>query len=325
MPDTESDLPNYEGARPMSEVPADGRPFLPPPWTLVSVELADGSPAAALQTADGFALPACLRGCDGVLDVLRDWAARRGPLRELDVAVEQTVHPRRVLAPLTFPDKVLCSGPNFTDHLAEMGQTGLGASWTPFFFLKPPTTTLVADGAPVLVSGDPADQVDWEGELAAVVGVGGRDILVADALDHVAGYAVANDISLRGPFRRDTPAAPFQWDWVAQKCADTSLPLGPGLVPAWHVADVQDLRIRTTVNGVVKQDGSTRDMVCSVAELVAHASRSMTLAPGDVIVTGTPAGVGAGRGEFLRPGDVMRVSIDGVGSLENPVARRNPR
>lgn len=296
-----------------------------PPWGLVSARDRDGVLTAALDVGGALRSHPALAGCASVKDVLADWGARRDALVDPDLTLGDDLPGARRELLITHPPKVLCSGPNFTDHLAEMGQSGLGASWTPFFFLKPPTTTLVADGAPVLVSGDPADQVDWEGELAAVVGVGGRDILVADALDHVAGYAVANDISLRGPFRRDTPAAPFQWDWVAQKCADTSLPLGPGLVPAWHVADVQDLRIRTTVNGVVKQDGSTRDMVCSVAELVAHASRSMTLAPGDVIVTGTPAGVGAGRGEFLRPGDVMRVSIDGVGSLENPVARRNPR
>lgn len=299
-------------------------PPLEPPWSLVSVEL-DDRRAAAVSTPDGFFVPACLEGCAGVLDVVREWPARSGPLRRLDLAAQTPVQPRRVLAPLTFPDKVICSGPNYIDHLAEMGQSGLGPSWTPFFFLKPPTTTLIADGAPVLISGDPADRVDWEGELAAVIGIGGRDIQMAEALDHVAGYAVANDISLRGPFHRDTPAAPFQWDWVAQKCADTSLPLGPGLVPAWHVPDVQDLRIRTAVNGETKQDGHTGNMVCGVAELVSHASRQMTLAPGDVIVTGTPAGVGAGRGEFLRPGDVVRVTIDGVGTLVNPVLERDQR
>lgn len=167
--------------------------------------------------------------------------------------------------------------------------------------------------------------MDWEGELAVIVGLGGRDIPVATALEHCAGYSVANDISLRGPHRRDTPAAPFQWDWLASKGADTSLPLGPGIVPVWQVPDVQDLRIRTWVNDELMQDGTTADMVCSVAELVSHASRQVTLEPGDVLATGTPAGVGAARGRFLAPGDVVGVSIDGIGTLENPIRRRQDR
>ena len=305
--------------------PSTTEPLLPPSWTLLSVDLDEGGPAAVIRQGPDHYRPPCLVGLTTVLDVVRAWPVLWEELRRVDLAGEPPVRVRAVLAPLAFPDKVLCSGPNYTDHLAEMGESDLGPSWTPFFFLKPPTTTLIADGEPVLVGGDPADQVDWEGELAVVIGVGGRDIPVGRALEHVAGYAVANDISLRGPFRRDTPAAPFQWDWVAQKCADTSLPLGPGLVPSWQVPDVQDLRIRTTVNGKVMQDGHTGDMVCSVAELVSHASGQLTLAPGDVIATGTPAGVGAGRQVFLRPGDVVQVSIDRVGTIRNTVLRRESK
>jgi 2-keto-4-pentenoate hydratase/2-oxohepta-3-ene-1,7-dioic acid hydratase in catechol pathway len=301
------------------------RPETSPAWQLVSVEFDDGQRTAALLVDDVVVLPEQLRGYPGLIDVVRDWANLRNALRGLDLASAERVPVRAILAPLTYPNKVLCSGPNFTDHLAEMGESGLGDAWVPYFFLKPPTTTLIADGASVLVSGDPAQQVDWEGELAAIIGIGGRDIPAGEALDHVAGYAVANDISMRGAFRRDTPAAPFVWDWLAQKSADTSLPLGPGIVPSWLLGDVQNLSIRTRVNGVVKQDGSTADMVFSVADLISYASSQITLEPGDVILTGTPAGVGAGRGEFLHPGDVVEVTIDGIGSLSNPIQSRGTR
>ncbi len=294
----------------------------PPVWQLVSIRQADGTPAAAVEVGGECGIPEVLQGQLSLLDVMRAWPAVADALRSVDLDAVRRVEGAEILAPLTYPSKVLCSGPNFRDHLAEMGESGLGESWVPYFFFKPPTTTVVADGAAVLVSGDPAERPDYEAELAVVIGVGGRDIGVGVAMDHVAGYLVSNDISMRGPFKRDTPAAPFVWDWAAQKCADTSLPMGRGIVPAWLVDDVQDLRIRTEVNGVMKQDGWTGDMVFGVAELVAQASRITTLEPGDVILTGTPAGVGAGRGEFLAPGDIVRVSIEGIGSLQNPIHRR---
>lgn len=294
----------------------------PPTWQMVSVRQRDGSLAAAVEVGGEYAVPEVLQGHLSLIDVMRAWPAVANALRSVDLHGARRIDVAEVLAPLTYPSKVLCSGPNFRDHLAEMGESGLGESWVPYFFFKPPTTTVVAAGAAVLVSGDPAERPDYEAELAVVIGVGGRDIGVSAAMDHVAGYLVANDISMRGPFKRETPAAPFVWDWTAQKCADTSLPMGRGIVPAWLVDDVQDLKIRTEVNGVMKQDGWTGDMVYGVAALVAAASQIATLEPGDVILTGTPAGVGAGRGEFLAPGDTVRVSIEGIGSLQNPIHRR---
>ena len=161
---------------------------------------------------------------------------------------------------------------------------------------------------------------DWEAELAVVIGTGGRDIDPADALGHVAGYCVANDITARGHHRRDAvPADAFRYDWFAAKSMDGALPLGPGITPAFQVPDPQHLRLRLWVNGELQQDESTADMVCTVAELIAAASEVATLEAGDVIATGTPSGVGAGRGLYLRPGDVVRTSIDGLGTLENTV------
>ena len=294
-------------------------------WHLATVEHA-GSRSAALVVrgdADGIVhRPAFLTTYGDALDVIRAWPQVSPLLREWRPAATDRVQDARLLQPLQYPRKVLCSGPNYSDHLAEMGEAGLGESWTAYFFLKPPTTTLVGDGEPVLVDDPERDRVDWEGELAAVVGVGGRRIPPEQALSHVAGYLVANDVSLRGPHRRDTPAKPFQWDWLASKGADTSLPIGPGVVPSWQVPDPQALAVTTRVNGETRQKGTTADMVLDVAHLVADASRLVTLEPGDVILTGTPAGVGAARGTFLADGDEVEVSIEGVGTIRNRVVRR---
>jgi 2-keto-4-pentenoate hydratase/2-oxohepta-3-ene-1,7-dioic acid hydratase in catechol pathway len=294
-------------------------------WQLVTAELAEGERAtrAAIAVGTDLYAPDFLATFRGAIDVLRQWDALADRLREwVPRREELLLGPVRLCQPLQYPAKVLCSGPNFTDHLAEMGVTSLGEQWKAYFFLKPPTTTLIGDGEAILLDNPESDQADWEGELAVVIGQGGRLIPAETALDHVAGYLVANDVSLRGPHRRTTPAQPFQWDWLASKAADTTLPLGPGIVPTWQIPDPQALTITTRVNGVVKQKGNTADMVLSVAELIADASHLMTLEPGDVILTGTPAGVGLPQGTFLEPGDEVEVAIEAVGTLRNPVRRR---
>ena len=295
-------------------------------WALVGLP-ADGDTGARVgvqrEGHDEVRVPDLLRPFPGVLDVVLQWDALADRLRGLDPDDGELVARPRPGTLLAYPRKVLCSGPNFTDHLAEMGESGLGDAWTGYFFFKPPTTALVGPTDPVLVGPDwERDRVDWEGELAVVLARGGRDIPLGAALSHVAGYSVGNDISLRGPHRRDTPAAPFVWDWVASKAADSSLPLGPGLVPVWQVPDPQQLSIRTWVNGTLRQNGSTADMVLGVAELIRDASALVTLEPGDVLLTGTPAGVGASSGTFLRPDDLVEVEIAGVGRLANTIRLR---
>jgi 2-keto-4-pentenoate hydratase/2-oxohepta-3-ene-1,7-dioic acid hydratase in catechol pathway len=296
------------------------------PWALVTAAVA-GSPATQVGIqvvgADEVRVPNFLRGLIGVLQVIDRWDELSQSLRALDPADGELLVDATVVLPLAYPRKVLCSGPNFYDHLAEMGESGLGEEWTGYFFFKPPTTSLIGPTDSVLVGANwSAGRVDWEGELAVVLARGGRDIPRSEALSYVAGYSVANDISLRGPYRRNTPAAPFVWDWVASKGADTSLPIGPGVVPAWLVPDPQQLKIRTWVNGDNKQDGTTADMVLDVASLIADASALVTLEPGDVILTGTPAGVGVSRGTFLAPGDVVDIEIPGVGRLHNVIEHR---
>lgn len=287
-------------------------------WSLVSA-MVDGRAQVAVLRADGsvVAHPRLSEYAECVA-LLGDWADVLGELRSFDPSTAAAVD-ATLLPPLRFPPKVLCSAPNFTDHLAEMGEKSLGDEWTPYFFMKPPTTAVTGPGVDIPIPAHPDARADWEGELAAIIGVGGRNIDPADALGHVAGYAACNDISMRGPHHRPTAPAPFQWDWVASKGADGSLPIGPGIVPHWLVDDPQTLSIITSVNGDEMQHGSTANMVVDVAGLIAAASTLVTLEPGDVIATGTPAGVGAGRSVFLRPGDTVTVEIPGIGTLTNPV------
>jgi 2-keto-4-pentenoate hydratase/2-oxohepta-3-ene-1,7-dioic acid hydratase in catechol pathway len=255
-----------------------------------------------------------------MLELVSDWELAQDVLRRLKTDDAPVIDYDSLLAPLRWPRKVLCAGLNYRRHLREMGGEMPAGRWKPFFFLKPPTTTVIGPGDPIIIRSPEKARYDWEAELAVVIGVLGRDIPPEDALAHVAGYCVANDVTARGYHRRQVvPADAFTYDWFAAKSMDCSLPLGPGITPAFQVPDPQDLRLRLWVNGDLQQDESTSDMVCTVAELVSAASEVVTLEPGDVITTGTPSGVGAGRGVFLRVGDVIRATIDGLGTLENTV------
>jgi 2-keto-4-pentenoate hydratase/2-oxohepta-3-ene-1,7-dioic acid hydratase in catechol pathway len=289
-------------------------------WSLVTCARGEQT-ALALRRADGtLAAPPEFERWATMLDLMDDWAQAEPVLRGLDVAGAPAAEPGKLLAPLRYPRKVLCAGVNYRRHMREMGGEIPAEGWRPFFFLKPPTTTVVGPADPIVIRSPAEHRYDWEAELAVIIGVKGKDISPVRAMDHVAGYAIANDVTARGLHKREAvPAAPFTYDWFAAKAMDSSLPLGPGITPAFLVPDPQDLRLRLWVNGELQQDESTSDMVCPVAELISAASQVVTLEPGDVIATGTPSGVGAGRGLYLRGGDVVRASIDGLGSLENPV------
>jgi 2-keto-4-pentenoate hydratase/2-oxohepta-3-ene-1,7-dioic acid hydratase in catechol pathway len=189
----------------------------------------------------------------------------------------------------------------------------------PYFFLVP-ATTIIGPGDPIEVPIDAGAMVDWEGELAVVIGQHARNVSVENAPACVAGYTICNDVSARGLHRRTSYAAPpFEWDWLRSKGRDTFLPMGPSITPSWLVDDPHDLQLRVWVNGALKQDARTSDLIVDIWQLVAAASAFATLEPGDVITTGTPAGVGAPRGEYLRPGDVVTVEIERLGRLTNPV------
>ncbi len=218
-----------------------------------------------------------------------------------------------LLAPLMYPGKILCAGANYYAHCREMGLADpRKETQRLFFFMKPPRNAVVGPGATVRKPIG-TEKMDWEIELAAVIGTRARNVGVADALSHVAAYTVAIDFSARDfNFAPDTF---YKLDWVAGKAHDTCCPMGPRLVLASDIADVQSLRLKLSVNGETKQDDSTSDMIFSVAEQIATASRIMTLDPGDVILTGTPAGVGMPKGTFLSVGDVVDAEIEHVGKF----------
>jgi 2-keto-4-pentenoate hydratase/2-oxohepta-3-ene-1,7-dioic acid hydratase in catechol pathway len=286
-------------------------------WSLVSCRTADGAHrAGALYEDRVVELPLA---ASGVLDLIERWTEVEPVLRGFDPGRAREMAGVYLLLALRFPRKLICAGANYHSHVAEMG-VERGQDARPFFFLKPPTTALIGPGAAIAIPSDPSARVDWEAELAVVIGTGGKHIPESRALAHVAGYAALNDISLRGPHRVANPIAePFAWDWLASKGADGSAPFGPGVRPAFLVEDPQQLDVRLWVNGALKQEANTSDMIHGVAALVAAASELVTLEPGDVIATGTPPGVGMPRGEFLRPGDLVELEIADFGRLSNPV------
>ncbi|MBU8809831.1 fumarylacetoacetate hydrolase family protein [Mycolicibacterium goodii] len=258
-----------------------------------------------------------------VMDMLAHWERWEDVLRTMDRAALTPVADAEVVAPLTYPSKVICAGANYYDHADEMGVDRPDPTAEPFFFLKTPTTTVVGPSCEVPIFDDGRSQVDWEAELGVVIGRRCADVAPEDAAQVIAGYLVANDVSDRGVFHRNgSVAAPFEWDWLGHKSQDGFCPLGPGLVPTWLVPDPQALKIRLDVNGVVKQDSDTSQMVVDVHRLIAAASRVFTLEPGDVILTGTPAGVGMPRKDFLRPDDVVTVEIEGIGRISNKVVAK---
>ncbi|HET6509029.1 MAG TPA: fumarylacetoacetate hydrolase family protein [Baekduia sp.] len=214
--------------------------------------------------------------------------------------------------PIPDPEKVLCIGLNYRDHVEEAKDV-VGAVPDPVVFAKFPNA-LVGDGADVVLPAAAPDQVDYEGELAVVIGKTASRVSQADALDHVAGYMNMNDVSARD-LQLGSP------QWTMGKAFDTSGPCGPALVTRDEVPDPQDLELETILNGEIVQSTSTGLMIHSIARLVEYISSVITLVPGDIISTGTPAGVGLTRDPklFMRDGDSVTVRITGLGELTNPV------
>ena len=223
---------------------------------------------------------------------------------------EQPAVDRATLLPPVVPGKIVAIGLNYQDHIRESGQA---PPEVPLVFAKFPTS-VVADGVPIRLPRALTERVDWEVELAVIIGRRAHDVAVEHALDHVFGYTIGNDVSAR-----DLQFSDGQW--VRAKSLDTFCPLGPLLVTADEIPDPQALRLICRVNGEVMQDANTDLMIFGVAELISFCSRSFTLEPGDVILTGTPWGCG----EFMEPkrslaaGDVVECEIEGIGTLRNPV------
>jgi 2,4-diketo-3-deoxy-L-fuconate hydrolase len=211
--------------------------------------------------------------------------------------------------PIERPGKIVCVGLNYRDHAEEQGAPLPEA---PLLFAKW-QNALIGPGDPIVIP-PVVTKCDYEAELGVVIGATVRDVSAENALDAVAGYICVNDVSAR-----DLQFADGQW--TRGKSPDTFCPVGPRLVPRDDVPDPQALAIRAILNGQTMQESTTANMVFGVAELIAYITRTITLEPGDLIATGTPAGVGAFRKPpvFMRPGDEITIEIEGVGSLTNPV------
>lgn len=266
-----------------------------------------------------------------VLGILEDWSTAQGTLQNAkpsSAAKSTPLAQAKLLAPVLWPSAIYCAGANYTDHVHEMAKAqGINpepdphtVGLKPWHFLKS-SRSVVGPDVTVTLPRD-SKMVDWEAELVAVIGKAAKNVPLDKALDYVAGYTIANDLSARDLMRRApvSETSPFRHDWIGQKCFDGACPLGPYIVPASDIRDPQSLAIKLWVNDAIKQDSNTGQMIFNLAEQLSHLSSRITLYPGDLILTGTPAGVGMGRKEFLKPGDVVKVEIEGLGTLTNTMA-----
>ncbi|WP_062388058.1 fumarylacetoacetate hydrolase family protein [Demequina iriomotensis] len=255
-----------------------------------------------------------ISGVAGIGASLREILPRLSELREAIEAAAGDTHPLAevtLLAPIDEPQKYLGIGMNYKEHAEEARQAGIPIPTSQLWFNKQ-TSCLTGPYSPIekpIVS----DALDYEVELAVVIGKRCRHVGAADARSVIAGYMVANDVSVRDWLQKRSPT------FTLGKSFDTHGPIGPWLTTDDEVANPLDLRMTLTVNGETRQDWRTDDMIYDIYEQIAYLSQVMTLMPGDILATGTPAGIGAPTGSWLRVGDVVRAEIDGLGFIENTV------
>ncbi|MFD8333136.1 fumarylacetoacetate hydrolase family protein [Streptomyces solisilvae] len=258
-----------------------------------------------------------------VVELLQDWDRTHEAIRSV-LPVSTGGVPLaevRLLAPILHPGAIFCAGANYWDHVEEMEGSAdrTRRPRDPWFFVKTSAHSVVEDQATVHRPRG-SEALDYEVELAVVIGRTARDVPAREALGVIAGYTIVNDLSARDLMKRPDRPPAMAYDWVGQKCFDGAAPLGPWITPAAYVPDCHDLAIRLSVNGTVKQSSTTANLIHDVYEQIAWLSHQLTLRPGDVIATGTPAGVGLPRQDYLRSGDVVRAEISGLGSLTTHIA-----
>ncbi len=260
-----------------------------------------------------------------MLSLIRSWNADLEKLIENAITgcPSLTLEQTKMRAPLERPGKLICLAGNYREHIVESGYEAPHESdvITQQLFLKP-STTIIGDRDPIVIS-DKNVTVGWETELAVVIGKGGRDIPATGALDHVFGYTILNDISERGlnsqmENRRKRELDRF-FDWLAGKWFDGFAPSGPWIVTSDEIDDPHNLNIRLWVNGELRQEGNSRDMIFRIEDQIAYSSSIMTLEPGDIISTGTPVGAGIGGSASLNAGDELVCEIENIGTLRNQV------
>jgi 2-keto-4-pentenoate hydratase/2-oxohepta-3-ene-1,7-dioic acid hydratase in catechol pathway len=266
-----------------------------------------------------------------VIGILEDWKSAESALKKAAAgaaksrAKRQPLGKTKLLAPVRFPSTIYCAGANYADHAAAMAAREGNPpppdpheqGQKPWHFIKA-SRTITDPGAAVKMTGY-AKAMDWEIELAAVIGRPAKDVSKDKALSHVAGYMVANDLSARDRGRRPNVSETsfFKMDWTKHKTFEGSCPIGPWIVPASDVGDPQNLKLKLWVNGELKQDSNSAKMLFTLAEQIEQLSINMTLHPGDLILTGTPSGTGAESGTFLNAGDVVKLWIEKIGEIEN--------
>jgi len=268
------------------------------------------------------------------LDILRQWDESHAALKQAAHGIRrgENAHPTqplsdvRLLAPVLYPGTVFCAGANYRDHVAEMSKAlnlppepdphEIGLK--PWHFIKPSAPCVRATGESIALPAY-SKKVDWEAEIAIVIGRACRDVSVENAMRYVAGLTIVNDLSARDHLRREGVASdsPFRFDWVSQKAFDGALPMGPWICPLDEAPSLDAIGIKLWLNDELMQNSSSSNLIFSMAEQVAHLSTRLTLLPGDVIATGTPAGCGTARGRFLRDGDRVRIWVESVGELVN--------
>jgi 2-keto-4-pentenoate hydratase/2-oxohepta-3-ene-1,7-dioic acid hydratase in catechol pathway len=269
-------------------------------------------------------------GTASTKEVLAGWPKAERALKKLAESYEK--HPKRfaklakklsalrLLAPILYPDAIFCAFANYTDHMKEMSgrEPPDKKIVKPLFFIKLGAHAIVGPEEKVRLPSH-SKQVDWEAELGVVIGKPARNVSVDKAMDHVAGYTILNDLSLRDQGHRN------DWnvknDFLSGKSFDTGCPMGPWIVPKKQVGDVYNLALKQWVSKELMQNSSTSYMHFTIAEQIAYLSTRVTLRPGDVIATGSPSGNGRPRGIFLKPGQELTIEIEKIGRLHNPIVK----
>ena len=264
------------------------------------------------------------KGMAAARKAVRAAEAKLGDKPKADGKTTHNLSRVRLRAPNPNPRKLFCLAGNYQDHLEEGGHKMVAQDCeTPFVFMKPPTTTVTGPGDSILIS-PIARTVDWEGELAVIIGRKAKGVKAKDALKYVAGYTCMNDVSERRlqVKKRTDPRPKDSWfDWLNGKWLDTFAPQGPWIVTTDDIPNPQTLDISTYVNGVRKQHNNTAQMLTPVANTIAYITAFMTLEPGDMISTGTISGVGSTTGTFMKKGDIVEVEISSIGTLRNKLVK----